>query len=250
MSSTRPASPGHDYNSRYQGQISNDRYDLPHHSGPPTDRVHTSLSRDAYLGKLPQSSMSSNSPYATQPSSYRGTPYSTPGIDTRRRDDEQHTSLPPPPPYQGSSNNHSPYSEPRGYPHGDGRYDYYPPPPLNQPYPRSVDASRPYDPRMAPPAGPSDGPYHHAPHHPYSSLPPLSGSHYSSLDEPARKRRGNLPRWTTDIFKAWFLEHIAHPYPSEQEKNDLCVQTGCSMTQVSPLKRSNFSEITDGSHKV
>lgn len=237
-SSNRPPSPIHDYGDKYQGQASQDRYDLPYHSRPAAERPYDNYGRDAYSGKPVQASTPSNSAYAGHsPSGYRGSPYSSNSSDSRRRDEEYHTNLPPPPPpYHGNSNGHPPYSETGSYP--NGRYDHYPPPPPTQAYLHSsAEVPRVYDHRVAPPPVSSHGSYHQsphqAPHHPYSPLPPMPVGHYSSPDEPARKRRGNLPRWTTDIFKAWFLEHIAHPYPSEQEKNDLCVQTGCSMTQIS-----------------
>ena len=52
-------------------------------------------------------------------------------------------------------------------------------------------------------------------------------------DRPARRRRGNLPKWATDILKQWFYDHIAHPYPTENEKQELCKITGLGMTQLS-----------------
>ena len=54
-----------------------------------------------------------------------------------------------------------------------------------------------------------------------------------------RRRRGNLPRDTTDILKAWFSEHLSHPYPTEDEKQMLCSRTGLAMTQVRNT-HSNF----------
>ena len=52
-------------------------------------------------------------------------------------------------------------------------------------------------------------------------------------ERPTRKRRGNLPKWATDYLKQWFFEHVAHPYPTEQEKQELCKITGLGMTQLS-----------------
>ena len=34
----------------------------------------------------------------------------------------------------------------------------------------------------------------------------------------ARRRRGNLPKASTDVLKAWLFKHEDHPYPSEAEK--------------------------------
>ena len=57
---------------------------------------------------------------------------------------------------------------------------------------------------------------------------------YEPVDErPTRRRRGNLPKWATDYLKQWFFDHIAHPYPTEQEKQELCKLTGLGMTQLS-----------------
>ncbi|KAF7977692.1 hypothetical protein HWV62_33551 [Athelia sp. TMB] len=54
----------------------------------------------------------------------------------------------------------------------------------------------------------------------------------SLVDRPARKR-GKLPKETTDYLKAWLHRHSDHPYPSEEEKKQLCLATGLSMSQVS-----------------
>lgn len=51
-------------------------------------------------------------------------------------------------------------------------------------------------------------------------------------DSKQRKRRGNLPKETTDKLRAWFSEHLHHPYPSEDEKQDLMTQTGLQMSKL------------------
>ncbi|CAJ2506185.1 Uu.00g003150.m01.CDS01 [Anthostomella pinea] len=48
-------------------------------------------------------------------------------------------------------------------------------------------------------------------------------------DSKQRKRRGNLPKETTDKLRAWFVGHLTHPYPTEDEKQDLMRQTGLQM---------------------
>ncbi|KAK4231490.1 homeobox KN domain-containing protein [Podospora fimiseda] len=48
-----------------------------------------------------------------------------------------------------------------------------------------------------------------------------------------RKRRGNLPKETTDKLRAWFISHLHHPYPTEDEKQELMRQTGLQMNQIS-----------------
>jgi hypothetical protein len=54
-------------------------------------------------------------------------------------------------------------------------------------------------------------------------------------DSKQRKRRGNLPKETTDKLRAWFVAHLQHPYPTEDEKQDLMRQTGLQMSTLSGL---------------
>lgn len=55
------------------------------------------------------------------------------------------------------------------------------------------------------------------------------------LDQNAfnRKRRGNLPKEATNILKEWFQANRQSPYPTEDQKMDLCARTGLSLNQVS-----------------
>ncbi|KAF5318255.1 hypothetical protein D9611_014686 [Ephemerocybe angulata] len=62
--------------------------------------------------------------------------------------------------------------------------------------------------------------------------PPGVGTQSTLVDRPQRKR-GKLPKETTDYLKAWLHRHSDHPYPSEEEKKQLCHATGLSMSQVS-----------------
>ncbi|KAI0816289.1 hypothetical protein GGR55DRAFT_674492 [Xylaria sp. FL0064] len=52
-------------------------------------------------------------------------------------------------------------------------------------------------------------------------------------DGKQRKRRGNLPKETTDKLRSWFIAHLNHPYPTEDEKQELMKQTGLQMNQIS-----------------
>lgn len=52
-------------------------------------------------------------------------------------------------------------------------------------------------------------------------------------DSKQRKRRGNLPKETTDKLRAWFVAHLQHPYPTEDEKQELMRETGLQMNQIS-----------------
>lgn len=53
-----------------------------------------------------------------------------------------------------------------------------------------------------------------------------------SGDNKQRKRRGNLPKETTDKLRAWFVAHLGHPYPTEDEKQELMRQTGLQMSKL------------------
>lgn len=64
------------------------------------------------------------------------------------------------------------------------------------------------------------------------SRSPQGLSSSTLVDRPQRKR-GKLPKETTDYLKAWLHRHSDHPYPSEEEKKQLCHATGLSMSQVS-----------------
>lgn len=50
-------------------------------------------------------------------------------------------------------------------------------------------------------------------------------------DSKQRKRRGNLPKETTDKLRAWFIAHLQHPYPTEDEKQELMRQTNLQMSK-------------------
>jgi hypothetical protein len=74
-------------------------------------------------------------------------------------------------------------------------------------------------------------------HQPGPSNPPypvqFEGQGGADYGDPKQKRRrGNLPKHVTDILRQWFREHAGHPYPTEEEKNQLMAQTDLSMSQV------------------
>ncbi|KAJ5928664.1 hypothetical protein N7466_007620 [Penicillium verhagenii] len=53
------------------------------------------------------------------------------------------------------------------------------------------------------------------------------------VDSKNKRRRGNLPKPVTDILRAWFHEHLDHPYPSEEDKQMFMTRTGLSISQIS-----------------
>ncbi|CAG8540557.1 11396_t:CDS:2 [Racocetra fulgida] len=48
-----------------------------------------------------------------------------------------------------------------------------------------------------------------------------------------KKRRGNLPKATTALLKDWLAKHKKHPYPTEEEKQDLAKETMLNLQQIS-----------------
>lgn len=72
------------------------------------------------------------------------------------------------------------------------------------------------------------------------SFPAKSGQQtyalgFQNMDagEPSsKKRRGNLPKWKTDLMKRWYEAHIKNPYPNDQEKRELMAATDLTLEQV------------------
>lgn len=87
---------------------------------------------------------------------------------------------------------------------------------------------RPYD-RTPFSAGVYHNPHYMETNHanPYGELGAMAG------ESKQRKRRGNLPKETTDKLRTWFVQHLQHPYPTEDEKQELVRQTGLQMNQIS-----------------
>ena len=57
-----------------------------------------------------------------------------------------------------------------------------------------------------------------------------------SNDPRSKRRRGNLPKQVTDILRAWFHDHLDHPYPTEEDKQMFIARTGLSISQVRRFK--------------
>ncbi|KAF2846122.1 hypothetical protein T440DRAFT_522048 [Plenodomus tracheiphilus IPT5] len=87
-------------------------------------------------------------------------------------------------------------------------------------------------------AGPSNhGPAHHGPAHPGYEVPygDIRFQQHVGLDHNSfnRKRRGNLPKESTNLLKEWFAANRASPYPTEDQKLQLCHRANLSINQVS-----------------
>ncbi|EAU39374.1 hypothetical protein ATEG_00728 [Aspergillus terreus NIH2624] len=68
-------------------------------------------------------------------------------------------------------------------------------------------------------------------------LSPAQQSNFGIMGDAAdsknKRRRGNLPKPVTDILRAWFHEHLDHPYPSEEDKQMFMTRTGLTISQIS-----------------
>lgn len=51
-------------------------------------------------------------------------------------------------------------------------------------------------------------------------------------EESSRSKRGVLPKQATNVMRSWLFQHIAHPYPTEDEKKQIAIQTNLSLLQV------------------
>lgn len=68
-----------------------------------------------------------------------------------------------------------------------------------------------------------------------ASAPPLEYAFNATASSraPPIKRRGKLPKEVTELLRTWLLDHVGHPYPTEDEKRHLCDATGLTMNQIS-----------------
>jgi Homeobox KN domain len=64
---------------------------------------------------------------------------------------------------------------------------------------------------------------------PLSTVP---SSSTGTAKSQGRKRFNSLPPSVVETLKRWLLTHMNHPYPSDQEKLDLCEQTGIDLKRL------------------
>ncbi|KAL5343682.1 homeobox KN domain-containing protein [Aspergillus crustosus] len=105
--------------------------------------------------------------------------------------------------------------------------------PTNMPGPMNDRGTDPYRAPIGYPYPPM--PYQNDPEHSSASHTPQSnfGILGDPIDSKSKRRRGNLPKPVTDILRAWFHEHLDHPYPSEEDKQMFMTRTGLTISQIS-----------------
>lgn len=209
-------------------------YALPMYSGPP---------RNGYSAST---SPAPHSPYVNQPDSRQRYQSTAPHSSFQSRQGESSGLPPPPPPYYNQYNtlngHSSSYDTARGYSNGESHHgDVY--------YSTSRSGAPQYHSSSSTYASAScgyqvspnyDGQYASPNGHQYQNGYhwPMQFESEDMTSQVPKKRRGNLPRDVTDMLKQWFEEHLAHPYPTEEEKQMLCRRTGLAMTQVCTTVRT------------
>lgn len=114
-------------------------------------------------------------------------------------------------------------------------------PPMNSNGRRSL--GNPYPQPLTPPPPHTDSRYHYNgyaphPHNSHVSMErPVEFQNVEAGEKSKSKRRGNLPKQTTDILRAWLHEHLDHAYPNEEEKQQLIRETGLSKYSPELLSR-------------
>lgn len=57
-------------------------------------------------------------------------------------------------------------------------------------------------------------------------------SFFGGDDNSPKNKRGVLPKQATSVMRSWLFQHIAHPYPTEEEKKQIAIQTNLTLLQV------------------
>lgn len=150
-------------------------------------------------------------------------------------------------PFSPTPHVHQPYRQPSVHASVPGPSAYHTAPIPNPPV---YEQRHSYYQDAPPPPAAHHYTYDHAPdayyaRHSYSTAPHPAydngysdnirfHSHIGSMDHSAfnRKRRGNLPKEATNLMKQWFAENRDSPYPTEDQKAEMCHMTGLNMSQV------------------
>ena len=205
LTSQRQSSPGSVSENRYAASTSSLAYSERRrgsHASTTSSASHSTMMKPSPVA----------SPHPTIATTFRSHAhpqdhYSLPSISNFAADDRSD-------PYQRDSYAFLTNSEPRKpYP----PYQQY----NNVPNPEYYSPNGPYQDRPSFPASSGNSNYHAS----FDNM-----SEYS--DSKNKRRRGNLPKAVTDILRAWFMNHVAHPYPTEAEKQELIARTGLTISQV------------------
>ena len=121
-----------------------------------------------------------------------------------------------------------------GYSQGPTEFSYGYQQPRGQPYQGTIITHH----QDRTPFSSNGYPHHY--HKGYVAMNEVDGQMLNESKQ--RKRRGNLPKETTDKLRSWFVAHLQHPYPTEDEKQELMRQTGLQMSSLSPSPYLVYNE--------
>ncbi|KAL8817382.1 MAG: hypothetical protein Q9191_008155, partial [Dirinaria sp. TL-2023a] len=207
---------------------------MPIHPGPPHRSSCSSSSSDFSSNRRTTNTSPSVSP---NESGEHRLPSRKPSPERIKSEDESRYA-------RGGSSapSSSPYASFLSHTPPSGQWNDYGPQPLDLRHlPKSGYASSP--PAVIPSPGYSvaPGPYiaYSGPPSEIQPFPSKNGQQnyalgFQNVDagEPSsKKRRGNLPRWKTDLMKRWYEAHIKNPYPNDQEKRELMAATDLTLEQ-------------------
>lgn len=231
--------------SRHETPSSSSTRSMPIHSGPPHRKSGSSSSSDFSSNRRTSNTSPSISPHE---SSGHRLPPRKPSLERLkldeakpRRPQNDHTSLSRSPCEYGSAP--APLSQWSGYGH-------QPVQPLYAPHPRYQAGSPAVIPHPGYQVAPSPYAAYPGPQPDMKAYMMTTGQQqyaaaYPSMDgdEPrSKKRRGNLPKWQTDLMRSWYDAHIRNPYPTESEKHQMVRNTGLTLEQVNPERCPLISE--------
>ncbi len=225
--------------SRHETSSSSSTRSMPIHSGPPHRKSGSSSSSDFSSNRRTSNTSPSISPHDS--SGYRP-PLRKPSLERPKRDEAKprrpqndHTSLPRSPCESYPSHGPAP-AQPlqwSGYGHQPVQ-PVYPPHPRYQVGPPAVIPHPGYQVTPGPYVA-YPGPRPDMKGYAMSTGQQQYAAAYPSMDgdEPrSKKRRGNLPKWQTDLMRSWYDAHIRNPYPTESEKHQMVRSTGLTLEQV------------------
>jgi len=227
--------------SRHETPSSSSTRSMPIHSGPPHRKSGSSSSSDFSSNRRTSNTSPSTSPHD---SSGHRLPPRKPSLERLKRDEvkprrpqNNHTSLPRSP--CDSYPSHAPAPAPPPQWSGYGHQPVSPVYSLNPRYQAGHPAVMPHPGyQVAPsPYVAYPGPQPDMKAYAISTGQQPYAAAYPSMDgdEPrSKKRRGNLPKWQTDLMRSWYDAHIRNPYPTESEKHQMVRSTGLTLEQVDP----------------
>ncbi|KAL8967448.1 MAG: hypothetical protein Q9183_002915, partial [Haloplaca sp. 2 TL-2023] len=164
------------------------------------------------------------------PSRNSGSPSSSGYTDTRSLASTNTTRTPDRAPVMNGKSPEPNYLPPiHALTHSTAPYAQSRLPPLNSSMPPGTSGAYPRSMPPQPPHMDRHYAYGYAPHphDPHGSMGrPVEFHQVDGSEKSNKKRRGNLPKHTTDVLRSWLHDHLDHAYPNEDQKQQLIRETG------------------------